>query len=514
VLRSKGLSSSLRGGNALSAGSGLFKQNSSRTALSLAGGSPSLRNATNLSSGSFYADQIKSSNNYNYYGGYPGYYPGCYPGYSGYYPYWGGGCWNGFSVSVGFGYPYCGWGLGWGWSGGWGVGVSFGFGYPYYGYGYGYPYYGYGYGYGNGYGYPYWRYPYYGYPYHSVYVAYPYIGYYYSYPYPYLASYDDYYDCSFYDTYSVRFGACRASYYEECSGYGCHDYSCHHCHLCDCAEHGHHYYHVRDCPLCYPGGGDSYVYHDVDVPDVAAPAPERAQGSLPAVERTGPPAGSATAVASEAKAQVETLPVEREEAFYSSLRPAQLSFALGLVHWQHGEYDNAVESFYSSSIEDPSSRLCKLFLGTSLFTVGEYPFAAEYLRLALQDWEAFPSYEWNIVRLYPNPKDFQEQVALLDGEVRLNPSNNDALLTLGVLRFHSGDVPGAARAFEALRSLSRDPLDQDITARYVREIERREGVTPAAGAADVALAMNAEDEAVQTFLDSMMLRDVPALPIR
>jgi hypothetical protein len=283
----------------------------------------------------------------------------------------------------------------WCWGFGFGVSVGFGFGYPYCGYPYyGYPYYGYPY-YGS-YGY----YPYSYYPYSRVCVGYPYAGYYYSYPYSYLD--DCGYGCDFYDGYNVRFGYYRSSYYATCSGYGAHDWRHHHCHSCPCDVHGYHYYHVRDCPLCYPDGG-SYVEHDVNVPEAVA-------GGAAGPQPEAPVQGAATP---ESSPEARTIAPEREESFFASLRPAQLSFAMGLIHFREGDYDQAAEDFYNSSVEDPSSRLVKVFLGVSLFAVGEYSFAAEYFRLGLDEWPAFTRHPWNVQRMYGNSADFTHQLATL-----------------------------------------------------------------------------------------------------
>ena len=444
-----------------------------------------------------YSDYYYGNYNGNYYG-YGGYRSGyCYD-----YRYSGGSYWG---VSIGFGYPYGGWGVGysswpywgcgssWGWGVGWGVGWgssycgSGGWGYPYYGAGWCRPYYS-------------------GYRYRRVCATYPYVGYYSVYPYPYLDSYGAY-NCDFYDSYSVRFGAYRTSYCAECSGYGEHAYEHHHCHVCDCASHGKHYYHVRDCALCYPSGG-AMGYSDVDVPDVTTESD--AHLLVPPPEPIPVDAGAVGAAS-----VVEVVPMGQEEAFFASLKPAQLSFAMGLMHTKHGEYDNAVESFYSSSLEDPESRMVKLFLGMSLVSVGEFAYAGEYLRLALDDWETFPSYGWRAQDLYESPEAYQKQITVLEKELALNPSDHDVLLSLGVLQFHGGEVGGAARSFAALTAVSSDAVDHKIAGRYLETVERRLGVEPVEGAGLASTpTITAEDDAVQEFLADPSLQNVATLPIR
>jgi tetratricopeptide (TPR) repeat protein len=390
------------------------------------------------------------------------------------------------------GYPYYGYGYG-------GYYPYYGYGYPYYpyyagsgfGFYYGYPY---GFGFSVSFGYPYW--PYYGYPYYGSYGhCYPYVGYYYGYPYRYL----NYYDCDFYDGYYVRFGYARSSYYVACSGYGSHGYD-HHCHHHDCSSHGDHTYHVRDCPECYPSG---YVTHDVEVPD------EALQGTTEVESReiAPPAAGEAAAV------QPTERPLEPKEAFLASLKPAQLSFVLGLDDFRKGNYEEATESLYSASLEDPESRLVKIFLATSLFSIGEHGYAAEYLRLGLDGWDAFPAYEWDVRGAYGVPGDFDRQLAALEEEVRMRPGDPDRLLVLGFIQTHSGQTEKAAGAFESLRALSTDPADQALASRYASELEERNGTFPREPSEAARLAAD-EEPSVRRFLASHSAADVPGLPIK
>jgi hypothetical protein len=374
----------------------------------------------------------------------------------------------------------------WCWGFGFGVSVGFGFGYPYYGYPYsGYPYCG-----------PYGYYPYSYYPYSRVCVGYPYAGYYYSYPYSYLD--DCGYGCDFYDGYNVRFGYYRSSYYATCSGYGAHDWRHHHCHSCPCDVHGYHYYHVRDCPLCYPDGG-SYVEHDVNVPEAVA-------GGAAVPQPEAPVQGAATP---ESSPEARTIAPEREESFFASLRPAQLSFAMGLIHFREGDYDQAAEDFYNSSVEDPSSRLVKVFLGVSLFAVGEYSFAAEYFRLGLDEWPAFTRHPWNVQRMYGNSADFTHQLATLHDAASMDPADDDAALVLTVLNLSSataGSEGDAGASIDRVRSLSVNPVDRSIALDYQPRVE---AAAPPAEAEPADL-----DPAVENFLATLEPQDVAALPIR
>jgi tetratricopeptide (TPR) repeat protein len=240
-----------------------------------------------------------------------------------------------------------------------------------------------------------------------------------------------------------------------------------------------------------------YVYREVEVPDYVAaptvvePAEESAAESISPV-----PA-----------------PLEGEETLEAGLRPAQLSFVSGLHAMEEGDYDRATEAFFNASVEDPDSRLVKVFLATSLFSVGEYPYAAEYLRTGLENWEEFPSYEWDVRSLYGNERDFETQLSLLEKHTALDPSDVDAQLVLGFIAMNSGNGEKAGAAFDAVRTFSADPVELSVASRYLSELEDRSGAFPRSDDERFDLAVRG-NPAVQAFLASPSSEDVPTLPIR
>jgi hypothetical protein len=397
-----------------------------------------------------------------------------------------------------------------------GFGFGFGFGYGYAAFGY--PYYGYYYPYYPYYYRPYYAYPYYSYPYYPyypsycapVYVSYPYVGYYSTYDYPYLDDYG-YTSCAFYNGYYVRFGPYRTSYYATCSGLGVHAYGSHHVHQQYCSVHGYHYYHVRDCSLCYPGGGavapdpelssatDSYVETPVTPsPDAAeaAPAAESERELAPRTIRPIPgPAGAA--------ATQERRPLVGEEAFFASLKPAQLSFAFGFMHFKNRNYDEAAESFYNASLEDPDSRLVKVFLGLSLYSIGEYRYAAEYLRHGLESWPEFASLGLDLQGFYGSEEDREAHLKLLRSEVELRPLDEDPLLVLAFVEFGSGQAAAAGPSLDVLGGFASDPATRTVAGEYAAASEGRP--EPALGP---------EDAAVAAFFAQPDIKAVPNLPIQ
>jgi len=337
-------------------------------------------------------------------------------------------------------------------------------------------------------------------------VTYPYVGYYRYYDYPYFTSYG-YADCGYYNGYYIRFGRYHSSYFSSCSGFGSHAYHGHHHHVYSCAVHGHHYYHIRDCAQCYPRD----VFHeDVEVPQ------EEVGPVEPPVEAAPAGAGDAPAEGGDAPAEGGALapPADNSDAFFASLKPAQLSFSIGIMQFREGQYDAATEAFYNASVEDPDNRLIKVFLAQSLFAIGEFEFSAEYLRLGLRDWAEFPQYDWTVATLYSRPEDFRSQLELLERETALHPSDADLALVLGFVRFSSGDHMGAADAYDVARSLTSDDEAKLIAERFLREVEFRSGAFPRPPVDPTTGAVAVMDPATAGFLATLDVSRVADLDMR
>jgi len=321
------------------------------------------------------------------------------------------------------------------------------------------------------------------------------VGYYHAYPNHYLSSYA-YAGCGFYSSgYYLRFGPYRRSYFSTCSGIGVHAYGRHHCHREPCVTHGYHHYHVRDCRRCYPDG-EPYAYHDVDVPseyasaevyetlDTSAVTPAAtgaAEGSLtPAIDRSGP------------APQAEARRLNPQEAFFASLKPAQLSFAFGLLKLGDANYEEASEEFFNASIEDPESPVTKVFMGLALFSTGEYRYAARYLRSGLEQLPEFPTYDWDLAKVYRSEENLDAHMKLLREKVALQPSDEDAAFVLAVLEYHRGNPEDAGPRFALLRTFAEDPGTRVVVGRYIAEIERRQDGTSQAAERTPALLSDAE----------------------
>lgn len=266
----------------------------------------------------------------------------------------------------------------------------------------------------------------------------------------------------------------------------------------------------------YYVSAEGSVSSEVEVPvgTSAAPAYREAPREAP-VEEGGaresvPERPSAGAPASELH------PLRSESTFEESLPPAQRSFVAGLYQLRFGEFEAAVDAFYEATLEDPSSRVPKLFLGLALVATGEKRFAAEYIRLSLDGWAAFPALAWDLHSVYPDAAAFESDLRFLEEAARLDPADADALFLLGFYRFHGGDLAGAGRTFEALMAVSDDPLDRDLAKAYLAEAERRSGAEALAGTPGAALplVLTEEDAAVQRFLSSLSPESALDLPIR
>ena len=200
-------------------------------------------------------------------------------------------------------------------------------------------------------------------------------------------------------------------------------------------------------------------------------------------------------------------PVEEgaETGAVEGLRPAQLNFWLGLESLRQGKYNDAAESLYNALLEDPGNGVIKVILSESLFAIGEYRYAARYLREALGDWEEFTRYQWSPAALYRNAEDFPARLKALEKEATEHPENLDLQLVLGYERFVHGDPDGAKGIFASLATSAPDEPTRKLSTRFLGRIEALAGgeaVEPPAG------------NPTGRFLKSLSLEDLRALNMR
>ncbi len=89
------------------------------------------------------------------------------------------------------------------------------------------------------------------------------------------------------------------------------------------------------------------------------------------------------------------------------------------------------------------------------------------------------------------------------------PSDPDALLVQGFVEMHSGNLDGAAVAFNALGDSAEDSLDSELAGRLLHRVQVRRGV---AGSESPAAAVPSPE--IERFFDDPGIRALRDLPIR
>ncbi|MEE3053497.1 MAG: tetratricopeptide repeat protein [Planctomycetota bacterium] len=284
-------------------------------------------------------------------------------------------------------------------------------------------------------------------------------------PYPY------YYSSGFYSP----FVSYRRSYIGLGTGYYCpHHYL--NLHYCGCN-------HVQ---VVDPGPA---VIEEVEVPP-AAPEPAGDGGGAavppPPAEGGEPPA---------------------EAGSLDGLRPAQLRFWSGLESFRGGSYNDSAEAFYNALLEDPGNGVISILLSESLFAIGEYRYAARYLREALADWEEFPRYQWSPAALYSKAEDFPARLKSLEEEASAHPENEDLQVVLAYEHFVHGNPAAAGGIFGTLATSASDETTRKLSARFLKRIE-----TVSSGEGKEAAPL--PETPTSRFLKSFSLEDLKTLKMR
>jgi len=335
-------------------------------------------------------------------------------------------------------------------------------------------------------------YPGYAYP---GYGCYPYYSSYYCHPYYYYPGY-----CSPYYGFSFAFGFPYWSFYY--SGYPYY--------------YSPYYYHRYPYSYgVYVGYPDSptYVennyYYDTDSTSqkpaeesaVAAPADEGKSKPRPA-ERTTP-ADDITPIPA-----AEMVPAPAPEQPPAASQAAQLALA-GLSEFRSGLYSEAAESLFAASQAQPRSNELKVYLAQALFAIGEYSFAADYLRQAFEERPDLASRPFPLSRLYApaeaGEKDLDLHYGMLVDRVQLYPSEANELLLLGFVQLNTGRTQEAAATFSALRDSAVHSADVALAGRFAIESQLRlDGLADGIAPADLPAARPVEEEEFAMSLASAL----------
>ena len=288
-----------------------------------------------------------------------------------------------------------------------------------------------------------------------------------------------------------------------CSGFGVHNHhSSHHCHTYACATHGVHYYHVRDCSVCYPHGYREYRTHEAghEAGHEACREAGHGSGDL-SVATTG---GSESID----RAKTESVDGAAEGGgILSGFSPAKLTFAYGFLAFQNGDFNQASEYFFNASVEDAESPVPRFVLATSLMSIAEYDFAADYLRKSFEMDDALVGHDFNLRAFYGEARatELAEHRKLLAERAELYPSEADTQLLKGYLDLSVGDLDSAGLHFAELRDLADSDVDRALADRLLAKVAERKSSQVGAVASDDPLA---------NFLAAPSLEGIEALSIQ
>lgn len=181
------------------------------------------------------------------------------------------------------------------------------------------------------------------------------------------------------------------------------------------------------CSYAYPVYYSGVIYDTYDPPVVVrevpvyveVPAPEPAEAAAPAAHGEGVievPRGAAPDAAAERDGAANTT--------------ATVYLDKGDLAWREGRYADAVH-FYAKAVEyAPDEGVLHLILADALFSTGDYHYAAFSLRKALELDPGLLTSTLDKHDLYPDPRAFDEQLAVLEQYVADHPIDDDARLLL------------------------------------------------------------------------------------
>ncbi len=175
------------------------------------------------------------------------------------------------------------------------------------------------------------------------------------------------------------------------------------------------------------------------------------------------PAGtSGEALSVPAPSDTEPTTYQLDPAVVEAVGEGNRAFAVG-------QYDDARQAYIRAVLLDGHDGTAKLLYGLASFAAGEFRVAATAVRRALIATPDLIDYPFNIVALYEDQAQFNQQLETLSRFVGTNPQDRDAVLLLGYLQYASGGAAEAQIIFAALADA--DPTD-DLNA-FLRDAATR-----------------------------------------
>jgi hypothetical protein len=144
---------------------------------------------------------------------------------------------------------------------------------------------------------------------------------------------------------------------------------------------------------------------------------------------------------------------------------AQRYLELGDRAFREGRYTDAVQ-FYAKAVEfAPDQGALYLVLSDALFAAGDYHYGAYSVRRALELDPALVESQVDKHAFYPDPAQFDQQLASLERYLDQNPTDRDAQLVLAINYLFGGRPADAARMIEGnAATMGRDEAAQQILA--------------------------------------------------
>ncbi|NOT31737.1 MAG: tetratricopeptide repeat protein [Planctomycetes bacterium] len=144
---------------------------------------------------------------------------------------------------------------------------------------------------------------------------------------------------------------------------------------------------------------------------------------------------------------------------------AQRYLELGDRAFREGRYSDAVQ-FYAKAVElAPDQGALHLVLSDALFAAGDYHYGAYAVRRALELDPALVESQIDKHAFYPDPKQFDEQLAALDRYLSDHPTDRDARLVLALNYLLSAQAKEAVRVLESASPKAEEDAAQRILTR-------------------------------------------------
>ncbi len=203
------------------------------------------------------------------------------------------------------------------------------------------------------------------------------------------------------------------------------------------------------------------------------------------------------------QAQVVPVSAVASDDALSGMSETNMTFAMGYLSFQEGNFEDASDYFYNASLAEEGGAHSRVSLTLSLIALGEYEYAAKFLKQAIEMDPQVIGTQVDIAGMYGTSQagKLGEDRQLLEQKATLDPNNSDIQLLQAYIALNTDNLESAGSAALRLKDAADQNHDRQLADQLLNEVESRQQGFP---------SVTPDDQSGMSFLSDPSLEAIPA----